>query len=509
MNDPVTPPPPQSPADRPPVAADGRPPLWRNWVSLAGAVIAAGSALAFLLLFAMDVFGRSVSSPYVGILCYVVAPGFLLLGCFLVAAGAWWERRRRTLGRADSRPLSIDLSRSRDRWIMIWFGLGTMTFLLMTAVGSYQTYAYTESVEFCGETCHKVMGPELTAYRHNPHARVACVACHVGSGATWYVKTKINGMRQLYGVLFNRYSRPIGAPVENLRPARDTCEQCHWPDKFSGGIERKITHYLADDTNTPYTVQLLVNVGGADPMHGPRGGIHWHMLVGNKVEYYATDRQRQVIPWIRITNTKAGSVRVFRTAAFKGEPDPKLIREMDCIDCHNRPAHRYSTPNAAVEAALFQGTIDPAMPAVKKTVVDLLTKPYKTEAEALAAIDAGMRAKYGTVPAEAAASAAAQDIYKANFFPEMKADWSQYPDNIGHLDSPGCFRCHDSKHVLVGGKDTPGVDCNTCHTILSQGSGAALGQISPAGQAFQHPSSDISGVDLTCADCHNGKNQDN
>ncbi|MGA3007724.1 MAG: NapC/NirT family cytochrome c, partial [Opitutaceae bacterium] len=393
--------------------------IWRNWISLAGGVIAAGSFFAFVLLFAIDQFGFSQKNPYIGILSYLVAPGFLFLGLVLVLFGAW-QQRRNFAREPDAPPprLAIDLSRPRDRWLLMWFGLGTGAFMLCTALGSYNTYQFTESVQFCGQVCHSVMKPEFVAYQRGNHARVACVECHIGSGATWFVKSKLSGSYQVYSVLFDKYHRPIPTPVANLRPAQDTCERCHWPEKFVGSIDRTFHHYLTDDKNTPYTVRLLLNVGGGSTnASGPVGGIHWHMNVANKIEYYATDAQRQVIPWVRVTG-KDGGTTVFRTPDFKGEPDPQKIRVMDCIDCHNRPAHRFKSPNEAVDEALYLGRMDLRLPGIKRTAVDLLTKSYSTEAAALAALDAGLRQHYPGQPALAPTIAAVQDIYRENFFPE-------------------------------------------------------------------------------------------
>jgi nitrate/TMAO reductase-like tetraheme cytochrome c subunit len=483
--------------------------IWHNWISLAGGVVAGGSFFAFILLFAIDQFHFGEKNPYIGLLSYVVAPAFLFLGLALVLAGAWQQRR--VLARNPDAPaprLAIDLSRPRDRWILLWFGLGTAVFLLCTALGSYNTYQFTESVQFCGQVCHSVMKPEFTAYQRGNHARVACVECHIGSGAKWFVKSKLSGSYQLYAVIFNKYHRPIPTPVSNLRPAQDTCERCHWPEKFVGSIDRIYHHYLTDDKNTPFAVRLLLNVGGGDrSADGPTGGIHWHMNVANKIEYYATDPQRQAIPWVRVTNKANGSVTVYRTPGFKGEPDPQKIRVMDCIDCHNRPAHRFESPNEAVDEALYLGRMDSRLPAIKRTAVDLLTKNYSTEAGALAALDAGLRQHYAGQLNLEKTIASVEDVYRQNFFPEMKSDWSQYPDNIGHTETVGCFRCHDGTHQAVGNENkiVPN-DCNTCHIILTQGRDAELAQISTAGLAFKHPDpGSIEG--FLCSDCHNGKLQ--
>ena len=497
-----------APAENPP--APIRQSMWRNWTSLAGLILACSSLFAFIFLFALDLLGGGASNPYMGILCYVVTPGFLIMGLALAIGGALHHRRSLKLATQESPSrVTIDLARPRDRTILLWFSVGTMSFLLLTAIGSYKTYVYSESNQFCGEVCHQVMGPEFTAYQRSAHAKVACVECHVGSGPSSFVMAKLNGTRQLYGVVFNKYDRPIPTPVHNMRPARDTCEECHWPEKYSGSIERTFHRFQADEKNTPYTARLLINVGGGSPEHGPAGGIHWHMNVSNKVEYFSADAQRQVIPWVRIT-TADGKATVYRTADYKGEPDPAQVRRMDCMDCHNRPAHRYTSPNDAVDEALYLGRLDAGLPSLKRTVVDLLAKPYATQAAATAAIGDALRQKYAGKPALDQTVATVQTIYRDNFFPEMKADWSKYPDNIGHLDTAGCFRCHDGKHSVAGeGKLMPATDCNSCHTILAQGSGAELATVAPAGQKFKHPSSDIDGMGLLCNDCHNGKNQEN
>ena len=495
------------PASPAPVTPPASRSIWRNWLSLAGAIIGGGSLFAFILLLVIDQFGPGKHNPYVGILSYLVAPGFMALGLLLVFGGAWMQRRSFTHTKDASPPrFSIDLSRPRDRRVLILFGLGTIAFTLLTAVGSYQTYHYTESVQFCGETCHTVMKPEFTTYQLGNHARVACVECHIGSGATFYVKSKISGAYQVYSVLFGKYSRPIPTPVANLRPAQETCEKCHWPEKFVGSLDRTYTHFLSDDANTPFTVRLLLHVGGGTSAHGPVGGIHWHMNVANKVEYYATDPQRQVIPWVRIT-PKDGVATVYRTPDFKGDPDPAKIRRMDCLDCHNRPAHNYRTPNDSVDEALYLGRIDKNLPGVKRVAVDLLTKDYASDKEAAAALAAGLRKQYAGQPGLDPAIAEVVSIYQHNFFPDMKADWSKYPDNIGHKNSNGCFRCHDGKHQADGStRQITATDCNTCHTLISQGKDESLATFSGKGLKFDHPGGDPPDG-LLCSDCHNGKNQ--
>jgi len=494
-------------SDAPPVRPSVLPSHFKNWLSLAGAIDALGSLFAFVFLVAIDTFAHN-ANPYLGILTYIVAPAFLILGLGLIFAGWWVQRRHVARHPGGQTPaLTIDLSRPRDRHYLVLFGSGAVVFLLMTAFGSYQTYHFTESVEFCGETCHGVMQPEFAAYHHSAHARVSCAECHIGSGASWYVKSKISGAYQVYATLLHKYERPIKTPIRNLRPAQETCERCHWPEKFTGNLDRTYVHFLSDKNNTPYTVRLSLRVGGGEAGGGFFGGIHWHMNVANKVEYYASDPQRQAIPWIRMTSMSTGEVRVYRAADFKGEPPAGAIRVMDCIDCHNRPAHALDTANQAVETGMALGRISTALPYVKRTAVEALTGKYATLDQALEGIATALRAKYHAADQLPATIAAVQRIYQENFFPAMKADWRMYPNNLGHKDWPGCFRCHDNKHHTTDGQATiRSSDCTACHTLLAQGRGEDLLTQAPAGMKFRHPGGDYDS-DLSCNDCHNGANQ--
>jgi hypothetical protein len=483
-----------------PKHAPTRSSLLRNWTSLTGLVVVIGALFSFLMLFVLDSIAQ-ISNPYISILTWMVTPGFLVLGLLLTVIGIFRERRRRVKSDAWMPPVQIDLSRPRDRRIMATFLAGSVTFLLISAVGSYNTFQFTESVQFCGETCHGVMKPELTTHDHGPHARVACVACHVGPGATWFVRSKLSGSYQVYAVAFNKYPRPITTPIKNLRPARETCEECHWPQKFTGNLDKTFTYFQSDETNKPYSMRLSVKIGGSDPTHGPVGGIHWHMVVASTVEYIATDAARQQIPWVRITDAQ-GVVTVYHEPKFTNNPSLYEIRKMDCMDCHNRPAHRYVPPDKAVNLAMELGQIDRTLPWIKTNAVFVLTRNYTNEVEARESIATLLVERYPDDPRIRPAIAAVQQIYSDNFFPEMKANWSVYPDNIGHMRWPGCFRCHDGNHKTDDGKRSiDSHDCNSCHTILSQGSGDELLQLTPGGQPFKHPGGDY---DLNCSMCHDG-----
>jgi nitrate/TMAO reductase-like tetraheme cytochrome c subunit len=483
-------------------------------MSLVGLVVMVGSLFSFLFLLLLEAMAH-FSNPYVGILTYLVAPGFLASGFFLAILGAWLRHRQIVKTAGPMPPLRIDLTRPRDRRLFGFFLAGSVLFLLVAAVGSYQTYHFTESVQFCGQSCHGVMKPEWITYSHSPHARVACAECHIGKGASWYVRSKLSGTYQVYATMADKYPRPIPTPVKNLRPAQETCEECHWPKKFVGNLERSFSYFLGDETNSPFTVRLLMKVGGGDPTHGPVGGIHWHMNVGKKIEYIATDEARQKIPWVRMMDSQ-GVVTVFKLSEFTNAVDEAAVRRMDCMDCHNRPAHRYQSPNEAVNLAMARGKtdpllpwIDPSLPWIKTNALFVLTQPYTTEAQARQGIATGLAERYPADKYPALQDSvreaidAVQRIYSDNFFPEMKANWQVYPDNIGHKDWPGCFRCHDGQHKTADGKRViKANDCNACHTILTQGRGAELDLLTPNGQKFKHPGDEVDGA---CNDCHDGK----
>jgi hypothetical protein len=475
------------------------PSVFRNWISFVGVVVGIGALFSFLLLFTLDAISK-FSNPYVSLLTYMGVPAFLIGGIFVAFFGAWRERRRRAKGVAPTL-LKIDLNSPQDRRALITFISGSVVFLLLTAIGSYNAFNFTESVTFCGETCHKVMQPEKVTHDHGPHARVACVECHVGRGVSWFVKSKISGSYQLYSVAFDKYARPIGTPIKNLRPSRDTCEECHWPQQFVGNLDRTFTYFQSDATNTPYSIRLLLKIGGSDPTRGPVGGIHWHNLPGNTVEYIATDAQRQKIPWVRVTDAQ-GHVTVFKTKNFTNDIATMDIRKMDCMDCHNRPSHRYLSPERAVNQAMSLNKIDPALPWIKTNAMYVLTRNYTNADQAASAIAAALNLRYPNEPRIAGAISAVQQIYADNFFPEMKASWASYPDNVGHMIWPGCFRCHDGLHKTEDKTQTIRAnDCNACHTILAQGAGEELNKLAPAGQKFIHPGGDYDGA---CTDCHNG-----
>ena len=301
--------------------------------------------------------------------------------------------------------------------------------------------------------------------------------------------------------------------MHDLRPAQETCEQCHWPERFIGAQMKVITHYSSDEQNTPRQIRLLIKTGGGSTASALSAGIHWHMNIANKITYIATDPQRQTIPWVRIED-REGHVTEYKTKGSSLTPEqiaksPQHV--MDCIDCHNRPSHIYVPPDQSVDLALLAGNIDRTLPSIKALAVEALTKPYKSTPEALQAISRDLNDAYRNKYAQAyndrkasinQAIAATQAIFENTIFPEMKVDWRTHPNNIGHFYYPGCFRCHDGDHLSPEGKPIS-KDCDTCHAVLEQQEGSS-NPITLKGPAFKHP------VDLgdlrqvTCTDCHTG-----
>jgi nitrate/TMAO reductase-like tetraheme cytochrome c subunit len=487
--------------------------LLRNPVSMAGVALAIVSAANIFLFVLLDLIA-SHPGPYIGILAYVVAPGFLVSGLLLIAAGAWRERRR--IAREGLNTLQpyprLDLNDAATRSAALSFIVFLTLFVMVSSAGSYKAYEYTESVQFCGQTCH-VMHPQFTAYQVSPHARVACVECHVGSGAPSYFKSKLSGTRQLVKVVLNDYPRPIPTPVHNLRPAQDTCEQCHWPKKSYGMQLKTFTHYSSDEQNTPHEVRLLIDVGGGDPATGLPQGIHWHMNLANEIDFVATDEHRQIIPYVRVKDAQGVVTEYFASDSklSKEQLAQASRRRMDCIDCHSRPAHNYLAPEQAVDQSLQARRLDASLPFVKQQAVAALTGKYETTDVAVQTISQTMRSFYDSKYAALAkarhteidnAVLETQKIFRRTTFPEMKLNWQAHPNNLGHFYFNGCFRCHDGQHVSPEGK-TIRKDCDLCHTVLTQTDGALSTHV-PASAKFQHP---IDLGDLTqvnCSDCHTG-----
>ncbi len=488
---------------------------YMNVVSLLGMLTSAISALMIAIFLALQAF-RGFENPYLEVVTFFLLPAGILFGGVLTYAGAWRTRsEHRKNPNAGLPPLPrLDFNDPVKLRLAGFFAIVTVVFFAVIAIATIKGFEFSESTAFCGEVCHVPMEPEHTAWAQSPHARVRCVECHVGSGIDYYVKAKINGTRQLYSVLTGTYPTPIPTPVHNLRPARGTCERCHWPEKFISQRFKVFSHNAPNEENTHRETQMLIKIGGT-PGAPTSSGIHWH--IGKEVHYIATDEKRMNIPYISVRRND-GTLDEYvnmEKPLTKDEVAKSDKRLMDCIDCHNRPAHSYNPPSDELDHSFEAGKLDPALPFLKKLAGELLEKPYKSKEEAMAAINKGVNEYYAkNYPALVKSKDASikqafeeiQRIYSRNFFPKMKVVWSAYPSHMGHFYFPGCFRCHDGKHKSASGK-VISKNCNLCHSILNQ-----IQENIPKGKQvkdFVHPV-DIGDelLKTNCHECHTPNNID-
>jgi hypothetical protein len=357
---------------------------------------------------------------------------------------------------------------------LVYFVSGTTVLNIVIASQlAYGAVNYMDSVTFCGQTCHSVMQPEFVAYQNSPHSHVECVKCHIGPGASWFVQSKLSGVGQVFAVTFRTYPKPIPTPVRNLRPARETCEACHWPQKYGQDRVKVISKFADDEPNSQTKTVLLMKIGGGNNGIGIHGTHLGHGPGEVLIRYSHSDDARQTIPCVAYTVN--GKQTIYAAGDAKCDLTQPNVREMDCMDCHNRPAHAYQLPERALDTALSNGAISPALPFAKKTGLAILKTDYKTREEAADKIPAAFREFYQkTYPAVLAQHAADVEdgakevlsIWNRNIFPDMNVTWGKYPMNLGHTDFPGCFRCHDGSHNAKDGTSIT-QDCNACHNLLA------------------------------------------
>ncbi len=491
------------------------PQTFYNPLSLAGAVVFFFNIGLMIFLAVAEMLSKH-SRPYADIIIFMVLPLIVFFGLVLIVAGIIRERRRlRSGGVTESRFPILDFNDPKHRILALVFICGFVVMSLLYAFAGFKTYEYTESDTFCGILCHSdgqsIHRAENQSYSFSPHAKVGCSTCHVGSGVEYFVLYKVRGMRQLFNLLTGRVPRPIPTPVVDLRPAQDVCESCHGPKyQFYERLEAR-QYFLSDRNNTPWKLDLLLKMGTAGLKTDRPPKMHWHSSTTEEITYDASDPKRVIIPWIQVKRLD-GKVRTYRTA---GTPEPKADakRRMDCVDCHNRAGHPFHHPADILNALMSVGLVDPSLPDIKKIAVKALEGRYRTFNEGKEAIGKTVmdfyRATYPSV-AEAQkqtierAITALQRTYENNYDPLMKVSWRNFPSNRGHRNAPGCFRCHDGKHVSEDGA-VLSKDCGLCHVLLEH-------LVSEKGKeksavlrvlAYPHPV-DIGDSYLTmnCSDCH-------
>ena len=397
------------------------------------------------------------SAGYLGIVQFVLLPVAFFVGLMLIPAGVALARRQRRKDAPGVAPPSW--KNEAIKRLVLFVGIATVANVILGGTFSYKAVHYMEGVEFCGTACHSVMSPEFIAYGNTAsHSSVSCTGCHIGPGAANFIAAKWNGTRQLMLVATGNFARPIHPPIERIHNPKETCEGCHSANKDSGNKLKVFSKY-SDDGQLTKTV-MMVKIGGARTGQG----IHGAHLGGMKIRYVSSKPDRSTFDWLMATKVGA-TVEYFapgkNNTSIAGLPQ----REMDCLDCHNRPSHQFELPAAAVDKAMLAGEISAALPGVKKVAVDLLHKVYAhPETELPAALLAQIKGASEVEMSRAGKALAA--IYQRNIFPEMKITWGTYPLNIGHTDSPGCFRCHGSDLSSADGKQIA-QDCSSCHQVLA------------------------------------------
>jgi hypothetical protein len=433
-----------------------QPSLTRNPLSFAGVALTTISGLAFVVFYASHAFGLW-TTPYSGLLGFVAIPAFFLLGLLAVPLGVWQEGRRRSRGAPAWRWPAIDLANSRTRHVAIAVFFLTLINLGIVAVAGLGAAHYMETTSFCGQVCHVPMRPEFTAHQEGPHANVSCVACHVSPGAAGTIRAKRNGTRQLYLVLRGTFARPIPTPARGLPIAADTCAHCHQPALPMPDITRVIRAYADDEPSTETATTIV-----AYPNRN-----HWHARADVRVDYIAADEKRETIPYVRVTEP-GGRVTEYFAKGLTARPTG-AVREMDCLDCHSRPAHAMSaSAEQAVDRAIAAGEVSRELPFVRRELVAALAVAYPDDGAAAAGIAARLTNFYqgqkkATPVLVTGAVNVGQRLYRGNVFSDMRVTWGTYRNQRGHSDDvPGCFRCHDDEHKASDGRLVR-QDCELCH----------------------------------------------
>ena len=355
-----------------------------------------------------------------------------------------------------------------SRWMyIIPYAILSVLIVSLFVSGAY-VWDYTNSPTFCGTSCH-TMPPEYAAYQISPHARIACVECHIGREFIGnQIFRKAGDLRHVFATLFVTYEYPIR--VKNMRPAPEICEKCHSPEKFSDDSLHIDTHYSND--MSAYNTYLILKTGGGSKREGLGRGIHWH--IENTIYYYPTDEEAQTIPYVKVIQDDGSAIEyVDVDAGFDpASMDESQLRQMDCITCHNRITHRVYTPEESLDSAFTLGKIAKDIPGIQQKGVEVLRGKYASQEDGLNAIgelDTYYKNNFPNYYSSDSgkvkqAIEVLQQIYADSVFIEQKVNWDSHPTNVGHINSPGCFRCHDGKH-LNAADEAIRLECNLCHSI--------------------------------------------
>jgi hypothetical protein len=445
----------------------------RSRISALGVALTTASAIIFLFLLALELFGY-FENPYVGLVVFAMLPTLFAIGLLLIPIGLWLDRRRRRAGMVAPEWPTFDLNDAGLRRTMFFVLVATLVNIGIVSIASYGAVEYTETRAFCGQVCHVPMQPEFVAHQSASHAAVACVRCHVAPGAAGLLESKLAGVSRVVAVARNSFPRPIPPPVAELIPARETCERCHWPEKFHGEVVKRVAEYADDEANSESVTTLRLHVGGGSERSGVATGIHWHMNIANEIEFVATDEKLQTIPYVRLKDRGGAEREYFAPGATAEQIAGAERRRMQCMDCHNRPAHPIAeSATRAIDQRIAAGQVPRTLPFVRRESVKALQLDYPNETEAMQGIAKALGDFYRGSSKELfetrqqeidRAIQTVQAVYRENVFPEMNVKFGTYINNIGHINSPGCFRCHDDEKATKDGRKIS-QDCELCHTI--------------------------------------------
>lgn len=473
--------------------------LWAHWLTRLGTILTTSSALLIILFFFLDL---ALANPYIGIFTYLLFPPFFILGLAIIPIGVYRLKKQKKQENPEvefwdwfkGELSEVSVRRVKSvAYIVVFLTIANV--IILSTAGSFGI-SYMDRPRFCGEVCHSVMNPEYSSYLRSPHARVKCVQCHVGSGFQSFVQSKIDGLRQVISLATDTYERPIPTPVFNLRPAREICETCHWPEKFWGSKLMPNLSYGYDEANTPIWTPVLLNIGGGESGSNQSQGIHWHVMEENTMFYQASDHTREGILWV----TYKADENQQRTFSLDGREiesatldlQNENVRRLDCMDCHNRPTHIFKNPDEAVDEAMDNQNLAQDLPYIKKISVQALSYDgYTSVEQACQSIENTVSTFYQSQYPEIKEFRAHDiqqavntlcEIYTNNIFPQMNIGWNTYPVFIGHPDpwfaqeeaieqelrgnvSRGCFRCHNDRMRAEDGQIISG-NCQLCHKIL-------------------------------------------
>jgi hypothetical protein len=461
----------------------------RSRISIVGLAMVGVLLPVLLILMLLDLQGL-ISAPYFVFLINLVIWPLCGIGFLLIFIGLFFSRRdSEEIGLYALEYLQEQFSRP-GRFVrvrkLIYLAIASTLitgFILLAAFS--KGFQYTESVAFCGLFCHSVMEPEHVTYQNSPHSSVRCVQCHLGGeGQALLKRSKLSGVKQLFATATGSSSRPIKTPLASLRPESENCNSCHRPEKFYGDRLYVKNRFLPDKDNTPARTVMLMRVGSGGSQGQEARDIHWHISEDHEVLYQHADRERENITRV-ILNKPDGSREVFIDVANEKGTDPPLgsgrpesseWKKMDCIDCHNRPAHIFRLPGEALDQKLLTNTIPGSLPYIKRQALEAITGEYETTEIGVGRISQLLQNWYRenypdmTAGEEALLEQAirgAQQAYKENVFPRMNIGWGTYKSFLGHVEDSGCFRCHGRLQEETTGRPIT-ADCHACHVIIAE-----------------------------------------